>query len=353
LKKKVTFREIAQTARVSVASVSRVARGSAKVSSEIVGRVRGAALELGLELKRRNCPTVVGFLLCNRDMLHPFHSRLLSGAESHCASNGCSVLFLRYVYDRVVPSKALHPPDIVQTRELASGFILAGVNSPNLLELLSSRAMPIAVLGNNVIGSWEPEKFDCVWFDDAAGAFEMTRYLQALGHRDIWYVGNCQLPWFSRRYEGYRRAMVDAGLEPHLSEADSPHDQEAGYLAAKSLLGRGVPVSAIFAGGDTTAHGVYKALLDCRLRIPDDVSVAGFDDIEAAMMHPALTTVQAFPDQIGKRLAQLLIQRIGQSDLPPQSLMVPTQLVKRESCRAISPTTSTARMAQLSAVMES
>jgi len=88
------------------------------------------------------------------------------------------------------------------------------------------------------------------------------------------------------------------------------------------------------AGGDPTAQGVYKALLDCGLRIPEDMSVAGFDDIEAMLLQPPLTTVQAFPEQVGKRLAQMLLQRLSRPDLPPQQSVIPTQLVKRESCRA-------------------
>lgn len=347
--KRVTFRDVAKSAQVSPATVSRVARGGTKVSVEIVERVRKAAQDLGIELQRKNVPKVIGFLLCNREMLHPFHSRLLSGAETHCAKHGCSVLFLRYVYAPNVPRRALHPPEILDNRDLVNGVIVAGTNSQNLLELLGAKGVPFAVLGNNVVGQWQPERYDCVWFDDTSGAYELTRYLQSLGHRDIWYVGNCQLPWFARRFEGYRRAMLEAGLEPRSSEMESDRDQEVGYLAAKSLLSRGAPVTAIFAGGDPTAQGVYKALMDCGLRIPEDISVAGFDDIEAGMMHPTLTTVQAFAEQTGKRLAQLVIRRILEPGIPPQSLTIPTQLVRRDSCRVF----STPQLAQGSPILSS
>jgi DNA-binding LacI/PurR family transcriptional regulator len=107
------------------------------------------------------------------------------------------------------------------------------------------------------------------------------------------------------------------------------------YLGTKSILSRNEVASAIMAGGDPTAQGVYKALRDCGLKIPEDMSVADFDDIEAALLHLPLTTVQAFPEQVGKRLAQMLLERLGSSDLPPQHSVIPTQMVKRESCRPV------------------
>jgi DNA-binding LacI/PurR family transcriptional regulator len=334
--KRVTFRDVARSAQVSNATVSRVLRGGAKVSPDTAERVRKSALELGIEFRRKNLSKVIGFLLCNREMLHPFHSRLLSGAETYCTQHGCSVIYLRFVYAANAPWRSLHLPETLENQDLVNGFIVAGANTKNLFDMLSSKGVPFAVLGNNVIGRWQSQNHDCVWFDDTGGAYEMTRYLQSLGHKAIWYVGNCQLPWFARRFEGYRQAMLEAGLEPRAAETESERDQEVGYLAAKSLLNRGVPVTAIFAGGDPTAQGVYKALIDCGLRIPEDISVTGFDDIEAGTMHPRLTTVRAFADQVGKRLAEVLMRRIAEPGLPPQSLTIPTQLVRRQSCRTIS-----------------
>ncbi len=181
---------------------------------------------------------------------------------------------------------------------------------------------------------WQKTAYEVTWFDDTLGAYEIVHHLVALGHRDIWYMGNCRLPWFMRRYDGYRRAMMEAGLAPRLSDVDAEKEHDVGYLATKSILNRGETVTAVFAGGDTTAQGVYKALRDSGLRIPEDVSVVGFNDIEAAMMHPPLTTSHVFLEQVGRNLAQTLINRIEQPDLPPQRQIIPTQLVRRESCRA-------------------
>lgn len=346
MEKRHTIKDVAKIAGVSIATVSRVATGSSRVSEEVLQRVKAAANKLGVDLNRRGRGKVLAFILSNRPMLHPFHSHILVGAEAQCSQTEWSMLFLTLSYSTTARWRDLHIPRILERRDLVSGFIVAGTTSQNLLDLLDHERLPFAVLGNNVLGDWRPEKHDVLWFDDIQGAVELTRYLLSLGHRDIWFVGNTRLPWFARRFKGYRQAMEEAGLEPRSSEVDTDLDQELGYLATKSLLAKNAPVSAIFAGGDSNADGVCRALRDCALRIPEDISVVGFNDIEAAMLHPPLTTIHVFTDQIGKRLAQMVLNRIECPQMEPQHVTIPTQLVKRESCRA-------ARAARESAAAES
>jgi DNA-binding LacI/PurR family transcriptional regulator len=94
---------------------------------------------------------------------------------------------------------------------------------------------------------------DMVFSDDMQGGQDITRYLIGLGHRYIWFVGNTRLPWFARCFEGYNRAISDAGLTPQHSDIDSEDGAEIGYLGAKSILTSGAPVTAIFAGNDPNA----------------------------------------------------------------------------------------------------
>jgi DNA-binding LacI/PurR family transcriptional regulator len=161
----------------------------------------------------------------------------------------------------------------VQRRDLVRGVILAGTHSRNLLDLLAHKGIPFVVLGNNIIEESRDLCKDMVFSDDIQGGQDITRYLIGLGHRDIWFVGNKRLPWFARCFEGYSRAIVEAGLTPQHSSIDSEDDAEIGYLGAKSILTSGEPVTAIFAGNDPTAHGVYRALREYGLKIPSDISV--------------------------------------------------------------------------------
>ncbi len=329
------LKDVARAAGVSFATVSRVATNSARVSPDILQRVTEAADRLGVDLERKSKAKVVGFILGNRRMLHPVHSLLLAGAEAYCTESDYNTLFLPTQYGAKVPWRELQLPRILLRHDLVHGFILAGSNTQNLLDFLTHKRIRFAVLGNNMIGEWRENEYDVAWFDELMGAHEVTRHLLALGHRDIWYVGNGRLPWFSRRAEGYCRAMKEAGLPPRVSDIDAEKDEDVGYLGMKSILNRRDKVTAVFAGGDASAQGVYKALWDAGVHVPGDISVAGFDDVLAANMHPPLTSVHGFLEQVGRQLAQMLMNRIAHPDLPPQHRMIPTQLAKRESCRAV------------------
>ncbi len=171
-----------------------------------------------------------------------------------------------------------------------------------------------------------------VFADDIQGGQDATRYLIGLGHRHIWFVGNTRLPWFARCFEGYRRAMEERGLVARQSSTDSEDETESGYLGTKSLLAREEPVTAILAGNDPTAHGVYKALRDRGLKVPDDISVVGCDDTVGTWLSPALSTTREFPEQLGKQLVELILKRIAQPDQDPQCVMIPTEFIKRDSC---------------------
>lgn len=330
---KLGLRQIAEAAKVSLATVSRVANGNTRVDPKLQKRVREAASGLGIDLSSRNKSKGLVFLLSNRDMLHRFHSRILIGAEARCAARGWDMLFLACRYSLNAAWKELHLPQVVQRRDMVRAVILAGTNSHNLLELLGHQGIPFVALGNNVVPKEGcDEHFDAVFSDDIQGAREMTVYLQQLGHEEIWFVGNLSLPWATRCYQGYRQAMEGTGLSPHLSDIDSADDVEVGYLGTKSLLSRSLPVTAILGATDEAAQGIYRALTERGLQIPDDVSVAGCNDNLGGLLSPPLTTIREFPDLLGKRMVDLVLDRIAHPDLPPRQITVPTELIKRGSC---------------------
>ncbi len=327
---------MARAAGVSIATVSRVANGSDNVSTELRERVIQAAAELNFDLNGKNKAKIIAFILSNRDVFNPFHASVLLGAEAYCANHDYGLLFLPFRYPANVSWQNLHLPQILQRRDIIGAVIVAGTNSQNLLDLLTRRGISFVVLGNNVVGEWKREEYSAVYFDDIEGAYEVTRYLQSLGHQRIWYVGNCRLPWFARRSEGYRRAMEEAGLAPLLNDFDSTNAEEVGYLATKSILKSGERATAIFAGEDAAARGTYKAIQESGLRIPNDISVVGFNDTpEAAALNPPLTSVRVFTEQAGKQMAELVLKKIGQPEIGPEVVNIPTQLVKRESCRLL------------------
>ena len=334
---KVGLREIAAVAQVSVSTVSRVLNGNSRVDPAIRKTVLAAAADLDIDFSQRNKTRALAFLLSNRAKQHVFHSNVLLGAENYCASNHWELIVQSSEYPSQIAGKDLHPPNVVLRRDIVRGAILAGTNSPNLLDLFSDKGVPFVVFGNNVIGELDRSRYDMVFSDDVQGGHDITRYLISLRHRHICFVGNIALPWFARCYEGYRRAMEQAGLRPRHSSVDSEDETEIGYIGTKSLLAKGEPVTAIFAGNDPTAHGVYRGIRDSGLKIPQDISVVGCDDTVGSWLYPALTTIREFPEQLGKQMARLLLSRIADPGQEPQQVTLPTELIKRDSCRAIGP----------------
>jgi DNA-binding LacI/PurR family transcriptional regulator len=353
-KGKVGLREIASAANISIATASRVLTGNSRVAWDIQRVVLEEARKLGIHPSQRNNAKSLAFLLGNRAMLHASHSRILSGAEAHCAAHGWDMVFLSFNYSPHVSPAELHLPKVVERHDVIRAVILAGTNSTNLIDLLLHKGIDFVVFGNNVMGKQQDlEHNDVVFADHIQGGMDATRYLIGLGHRDIWFVGNTRLPWFARCFEGYRRAMDESGLLPRKGTTDSEDDTESGYLGTKSLLARDQSVTAILAGNDPTAHGVYKALRDRGLKIPDDISVAGCDDTVGAWLYPALSTTREFPEQLGKQLVELVLNRIANPDQAPQHFTVPTELIKRDSCgpvRVSRGTTSNETMQGVTAV---
>jgi DNA-binding LacI/PurR family transcriptional regulator len=334
--KKPSFQNVAKLAGVSMATVSRVARGQLNVDAGIRARVRKAAAELGLDLdqRRNDKSTIIAFMLSNRDVLHSFQAHILLGAETYCASQNKELLFMSLRYSPSVPPRELHLPQILNQRTIVRAAILGGTNSANMLSALREREIPFAVLGNNVLGDWNPEECDAVYSDDLQGAFDLTSHLIAEGHRDIWFMGDVDLPWYARCAKGYSQSMLKAGLQPRLSEIHSD-DRQLGYLAMRTILSRRERVTAVFAGSDQIARGVYEALRQSGLRVPADISVAGFNDTEGALMDPPLTSVAEFPEELGKHLADFVLRRVQEPDCEFQQLTIPTRLVLRGSTRPI------------------
>jgi DNA-binding LacI/PurR family transcriptional regulator len=330
------FAEVARLAKVSLSTVLRVAQGNSKLAPSVQASVLAAAQDLGVNLTSGAKGRTIAFILGNRDTVNEFQSKVLLGAEGYCTRKDWALHFISFRSDLNAPLRRLSLPEVLTSSNRPSGVILSGTHSANILAALSENKIPFSLVGNNIVGDWQPDQYDCVFTDDIRGSADITRYLIAQGHRNIWYIGNQRLPWFARCARGYRQAMKDADLEPRFSEIGS-EDRELGYLAVKALLASGERPTALFVGTDQAASGVYQALQESGIRIPDDISVAGFNDTIGEVLHPGLTTVREFPKELGAHLAEFAIRRIQEPNLAPQQLVMPTELIRRESVRQMAP----------------
>jgi DNA-binding LacI/PurR family transcriptional regulator len=338
----VTIRDVATRARVAVGTVSRVVNNRPDVNPKLRERVQRVLKELNYrpnaraQSLARNFSPVVSFILGNRDFLHPFHSRVLQGVEEYCEESGYFVLYARFRYSPTVAPHDLQLPGVLQGHGIADCVILAGSNSENLTKSLDKRGLSYVLLANNFQGTEPYPAYDRVRFDDVEGAAEATRYLQALGHKDIFFVGETALPWYRNRYEGYRKAMMDAGLKPAaqtLGLSDNPFSN--GMKSIQVALEQKRKFTAVLAGNDEIAHGVWEALLKAGRDVPRDVSLIGFDDQHGMGRLEHLTSVRVQATELGHQMAKMAIEKIRTKGMRVPEVLLPTTLMKRETCRPL------------------
>jgi DNA-binding LacI/PurR family transcriptional regulator len=346
--KKTTIRDVAEAADVGVGTISRVLNSSSHVSQETRTRVLEAIRRLGFRpnaqarriLKRRS--EMVGFLLSNRDFLHPFHARILQGVESYASGLKQHVVFAALRYSPRTPPEKIDLPHILQEHGLIDGLILAGTIYPNLLRRIKSIQMPFVAFSNNVVGMDvvgmdNEQRFDQVGFDDLNGSLQSIRYLISEGHKHIVFVGDISYPWIQRRFEGYRQGMRENKLKPVSIMVQNPQSfADFGQKSVERILSQQPKPTAAVAGNDEIAYGLWRSLQRHALKVPDDISLVGFDDREeAVLMDPPLSTVRVHKEEIGETCMKMLLERLHHPRMTFSQRILPTEFVIRGTVRRI------------------
>ncbi len=184
------------------------------------------------------------------------------------------------------------------------------------------------------VGLGEPNPaYDVVVSAGDTGMELLTRHLAGLGHRDTIYVDTPGMPPASLRRQGYLRAAGEAGLTPHvLAVAGTDYTEEAGAQAGRRLLERPALPTAVLASNDQVAVGVLQVLSRAGVRIPEDVSLTGYDDSRfASLSSVRLTTARQDPQEMGRKAVDAVVRRLGKPHAPPEMYVVRPTLVVRES----------------------
>jgi DNA-binding LacI/PurR family transcriptional regulator len=341
--RKTTIREVARAASVGIGTISRVLNSSSQVSRETRARVLEAIRRLGFRpnaqarriLKRRT--EMVCFLLSNRDFLHPFHARILQGVESYATSVKQHVLFAALHYSPRTPPERIDLPPVLQEHGLIDGLILAGTIYPNLLRRIESIHMPFVAFSNNVVGMGEEQHYDQVGFDDFNGTLHATRYLIGKGHRQIVFAGDISYPWLEHRFEGYREGMREKKLKSVLITArNSQSFVDFGQTSVGRILSRRSRPTAVVAGNDEIAYGIWRSLQRHAIKVPDEISLVGFDDREEALlMDPLLSTVRVHKEEIGEACMKMLLERLHHPRMTFSQRILPTEFVIRGTVRQL------------------
>jgi LacI family transcriptional regulator len=328
---------VAALAGVSLGTASRALNNRRGVDPQLHLKVTEAARTLqyvraanARKASRETCP-IITFILSNRDFLHPMHARLLLGAEQYCEERGYFVVFKRFDYSQETQIAEFKLPALLREHGIADCLILAGTNYPNLIEATERAGIPYVYFGTNLVGPAPRPGQDQARSNEASGAREAIRYLVRLGHQRICYIGDISQPWFERRYQAYIEGMAEAGLEPVAQTVSlNPDNFHNGFSSVEAVLERGIPITAIFAGSDHIALGAWEQLRRRGLRVPEDISLLGFDDIpDAGMTLPPLTTVHVPFLELGRELARMAIEKASSPRVALPEVVLPAELVLR------------------------
>ena len=328
-----TIRDVAKRAGVSVATVSHVINGTRKVAPETAERVHRAMEELDYHPNavarslRTRKTQVIGVVVS--DITNPFFATLVRGAEDAALEAGYSIVVCNS--DETIEKENRYVQ--VLRRRRVDGMLLApvgGGENPAIWKL-ARQGVPFVFVDRRAPGV----EADAVLSDNVGGAYLATKHLIERGHERIGIVlGIPGATTTEERLAGYRRALEEAGI-PLAEELVvwGGYRVEGGRRATAELLSLTPPPTAIFSTNNLMTVGTLQELFARGVRIPDQIAVVGFDDLEwAEMANPPLTAVAQRPHEIGHRAVRLLLERLSTEEfLPPREERVSVDLKVRGS----------------------
>jgi LacI family transcriptional regulator len=332
--KSITIHDVAQAAGVSVSTVSRVLNDKDDVAPETYEKVQGVIQQMGYTSSlaarsmRSRRTNVIGLIV--PDVADSFSIQVMKGVNQ---------AIFELDYDLIIYTSGSIKKHSAAGREqyfvsLLNGSVTDGVIIVTPAATSFSTAAPVVTIDPNN----ECPECLAVMATNHAGAVAATEYLIGLGHRRIGFIsGRPDLQSAQRRLQGYQDALRQANIPVDQDLiAAGDFTTETGRLCARRLLSLSDPPTAIFAANDQSAMGTIQAACEMGLRVPQDLSVIGFDNIpEAAYFDPALTTIDQFIEEMGRVATGKLVDLIQGEALESDLYKVPTQLVVRNSCRAV------------------
>jgi LacI family repressor for deo operon, udp, cdd, tsx, nupC, and nupG len=329
--RKATMKDVATLAGVSLATVSRTLSAAAEVSPRLSRRVEAAARSLDYAvninargLRGKSSGLVVVLL---PDIANPFFSALLQGIEEQARSHDMAVLIGDTGVDRVIAETYWRR---LVDGQRADGIILLNGFVPFPPEKLVVADYPTVVVSERIAGLDAP----LVGIDNVAAAFDAVSYLARLGHRRVAHIcGPSDNVLTAERLEGYQKAVEANDLE-RWPEAVQPGDFSirAGRAATARLLAASPRPTAVFTANDEIAIGAVMEAKAQGLRVPEELSVVGFDDIEMGQIcDPPLTTIYQPRREMGRKALETLARLVEAPEKPVGDTLLDYKLVVRDS----------------------
>jgi LacI family transcriptional regulator, galactose operon repressor len=327
----ITIIEVAAEASVSLATVSRVINSDIHVKPETRERVLAAMQRLGFVANRQarslagGKSNTIGLLV--PDLGTGYIGEIIRGIDTELNWNGIDLIL--YTTHRTATKESNYVANLA--RGMVDGLLLVLPRSPvDYIATLTKRNFPFVLIDHQGTS----EECAAVGATNWQGAYSATEYLISLGHKRIGFItGSMDLGCAEDRLKGYRSALRTY----HIPEApelvyEGTFFQPDGYAGACALLDLDEPPTAIFASNDVMAMGAMDAARNRELRIPDDISIVGFDNIpQSAMVYPPLTTVQQPLEQMGRVAVQMLLGILHHDEKETNRIELPTELIVRGS----------------------
>lgn len=330
----VTIKDVAAKCGLSISTVSKAFNNYADISAETREAVQRAAKEIGYypnaiaRTLKTNRSFNLGVLFQEErgtGLQHPFFAGVLEAFKSECGKHGYDITFINHN----IGWNGMTYLEHCRYRNVDGVCVVcANFYSPEVVTLVSSD-IPVVTIDHAFANR------SCVLSENREGMQSLVEYAASLGHRRIAYAYGQKASVTENRITGYYRGLEASGIEPNpdyllQSVYDSP---EAGAEAVRKLLALPEPPTCIILPDDHTALGALDAAAEMGLRVPEDLSIAGYDESRIAQLtRPRLTTVAQDTDRMGRQAARYLIDRIENPRTAGSEMgMIPTRLVKGES----------------------
>lgn len=336
---RVTLKDIARECGLDVATVSRALSDAYGVRKSTREKVLAAAARLNYRPNRLAKGLVTGksrtLAMIISDIRNPFFAELARGAEDAAYLAGYDLVLCNSDLDSSKQTRYIH--SLLEKR--VEGIVMnlvAGLGRGEQEEL-SHAGVPVVLL-NRPSPSARIRGFSTVLADNYGGGRMAGKYLASLGHRVIGHLtGSTQHGNLRERTKGFRKALEEARAQMTSVIIHGQHNSEGGFQMMKKLLHNRADLTAVFAANDAMAFGAIRGIFESGLRVPEDISVIGFDNVElSSIVRPPLTTIHQPKYEMGRAAVEVLLQHAKQAEAPTaEHRLMEVKLVERESCRRI------------------
>lgn len=327
----VTIKDIAKKGDVSVTTVSRVLNNKPDVGDDTRTKILKIIDEMnynpnsvarGLVTQKTH---TIGLII--PDISNPFFPQVARAVEDKAQKLGYSVIFFNTDNHLEREKKAV---ELLKSKQVDGLIVSLSLGNEKILKQLKASNYPVIQIDRSVLSNSYP----LVSIDNTNSAYQMVEYMLKKGHTKIAHIsGDLNTTTGRERMNGYKKALLDYGLKinkDYIVAGD--YTQHSGFKAMQKLLKLKERPTAVFAANDLSAAGVYKALFAVNLKIPDDIAVAGHDDIDiASLLRPELTTMRQPKYSLGERAVTVLLRMINNQKTDIENQILKTDLIIRES----------------------